>query len=204
MRITLARLIAVGAAVAALGMAAQAKSQEADAARGQQLANTCMGCHGIDGYRNAYPSFRVPKLGGQKAEYIVIALNGYASEMRGHSTMHAQAATLGEQDQRDIAAYFAAQGDAKAGPVVMTVGKDKTATCAACHGEAGISAAPNWPSLAGQHKDYLVHAIQQYKSGVRKDPVMMGLAAALTDEDIDAIATHYAAQSGLFTVHLKN
>ena len=53
-----------------------------DAERGKTLSYTCLGCHGIEGYRNAYPSFRVPKLGGQKAEYIVAALQGYRDGLR--------------------------------------------------------------------------------------------------------------------------
>ncbi len=66
-----------------------------------------MGCHGSPGYSNVYPSYQVPKLGGQHAEYLVAALKAYAEEQRGHKTMHANAASLSEQDMADIAAYFA-------------------------------------------------------------------------------------------------
>jgi len=79
-------------------------------------------------------------------------------------------------------------------------GKEKIAVCTACHGEAGISPAPNWPNLAGQHKDYLVHTIKQYRDGGRKDPVMSGQAVNLTDQDIKDIAAFYSKQPGLFTV----
>ena len=172
-----------------------------DAERGAILADTCMGCHGIPGYRNAYPSFRVPKLGGQHPDYIVLALQGYQNQTRPHNTMHAQAAMMSAQEMRDVAAFFASEGkiEPPAGPAGEAPAK--AATCVACHGEGGVSIAPNWPSLAGQHKDYLVHSLNEYKSSVRKDPVMGGQAMALTPADIEELATYFAKQPGLFTVH---
>lgn len=179
-----------------------------DLERGVVLADTCLGCHGIKGYRNAYPSYRVPKLGGQKEDYLVIALQGYQSDMRDHPTMNAQGATLTAQDMQDLAAYFASQGEAQTGELVAggraAKGKEKVAVCSACHGEAGISPAPNWPNLAGQHKDYLIHSIKQYQNGGRKDPVMMGQVVNLTDQDIKDIAAFYAEQAGLFTASYSN
>jgi cytochrome c553 len=77
-----------------------------DPVAGKTKAFTCMGCHGIPGYNNVYPTYHVPKLGGQHAEYIVAALQEYKKGQRSHKTMHAQAATLSDQDMQDIAAYF--------------------------------------------------------------------------------------------------
>lgn len=96
-------------AVVLLG-APLAGNAEGDPAAGEKKAYTCLGCHGIPDYKNVYPTFRVPKLGGQSAEYIVAALTAYSNGERPHSTMHAQAATLSEQDKKDIAAWFASQG----------------------------------------------------------------------------------------------
>lgn len=76
---------------------------------GQVKAETCMGCHGVAGYRNAYPAYRVPKLGGQHAQYLVQALQAYQTGERSHPTMRALAMGLSEQDMLDIAAFFAAQ-----------------------------------------------------------------------------------------------
>jgi Cytochrome c553 len=76
---------------------------------GKLKASTCMGCHGNPGYFNVYPTYRVPKLGGQHAEYIVSALKAYKAGQRKHGTMHANAASLSEQDMADIAAYFSAK-----------------------------------------------------------------------------------------------
>ena len=80
---------------------------EGDAAKGKVKSITCMGCHGIPGYHNAYPNYPVPRVGGQHTEYIVAALKAYKSGRRGHKTMQAQAVSLSEQDMQDIAAYFA-------------------------------------------------------------------------------------------------
>ena len=78
-----------------------------DAAAGKIKAQPCMGCHGIPGYNNVYPTYHVPKLGGQWPEYLVTALKAYRDELRGHKTMQAQAKSMSEQDMADIAAFFA-------------------------------------------------------------------------------------------------
>ena len=78
-----------------------------DAGAGEHKAQTCMGCHGSPGYSNVYPTYQVPKLGGQHSEYIVAALKAYANQQRSHKTMHANAESLSDQDMADIAAFFA-------------------------------------------------------------------------------------------------
>ncbi|MGB6451251.1 MAG: cytochrome c, partial [Steroidobacteraceae bacterium] len=104
------RLGAISAvlAIGALASAAFAQSPPLDGnpARGKVLSQTCLGCHGIAGYRNAYPNYEVPKLWGQSPEYIVAALQEYRAGQRAHTTMHAQASTLSDQDVADIASYF--------------------------------------------------------------------------------------------------
>ena len=79
-----------------------------DEQRGVLAGETCLGCHGIVSYTNVYPTYRVPRLGGQHADYISAALKGYRSGERSHPTMQAQAAGLDDQQIEDIAAYFAA------------------------------------------------------------------------------------------------
>ena len=105
------RSMLIGAALTGLALAVAAPAIAAgDAEKGRVKSITCMGCHGIPGYHNAYPNYPVPRVGGQHPEYIVIALKAYKSGQRGHKTMQAQAASLSEQDMQDIAAYFAAAG----------------------------------------------------------------------------------------------
>ncbi|MCD7097228.1 c-type cytochrome [Stenotrophomonas sp. MMGLT7] len=73
---------------------------------GRVLAYTCQGCHGITGYKNAYPSYRVPRIGGQSAQYLTQALTEYRQNKRRHPTMQAQAQSFSEQDIADLAAYL--------------------------------------------------------------------------------------------------
>lgn len=81
----------------------------------------------------------------------------------------------------------------------IEAGKKKSQTCAACHGADGNSTTAEFPRLAGQHADYLVKALRDYKSGARKDPVMAGFAAPLTDQDREDLAAYFASQNGLST-----
>ena len=176
---------------------------DGNAERGSVLAETCKGCHGIPGYFNATPAYRVPKLGGQNADYIEVALQGYRRGTRDHVTMQAQASSLTDQDIADIAAYFASyEGDPEVGrtrasEATIEAGRTKAATCVACHGQEGVAGAPQWPNLAGQHESYLLEALGQYKNGDRVDLVMNPLAQPLDDESIEQLAAFFASQPHL-------
>jgi cytochrome c553 len=79
-----------------------------DPKAGQLKTSMCAGCHGIPGWRTAYPTvYSVPMLGGQHAEYMVAALKAYKSGERSHPSMVAIAGSLSEQDMEDLAAYYA-------------------------------------------------------------------------------------------------
>lgn len=77
-----------------------------NAQTGRTLVYTCQGCHGVEGYKNAYPSFHVPRIGGQSAEYLTQALTEYKKGNRKHPTMQAQAQSFSDQDIADISAYL--------------------------------------------------------------------------------------------------
>lgn len=176
---------------------------EGDPSRGEVLAYTCTGCHGVDGYRNAYPSFHVPKIGGQNADYIEVALQAYRNGLRPHPTMQAQGSALADQDIADLATYFADHpgepqtGTSGADPTAVQAGRQKSIACVPCHGADGVAQAPQWPTLAGQHASYLRHALGQYKSGARTDALMAPMVTPLDDEALDELAAYYAAQPGL-------
>jgi cytochrome c553 len=179
---------------------AQSVSAEGNVERGETLGYTCLGCHGIEGYRNAYPSYRVPKLGGQKASYLIVALQGYRDGTRQHPTMVSQAASLSDQAIEDVAAYLATLGaDTVAAGGDSGTSFEAAQTCVACHGQNGISLSPGWPTLAGQHEDYLVHALNQYRDGSRTDVVMASLVADLSDETVAQLAAYFAGLEGLET-----
>lgn len=98
--------ITLAAALAGLALSS-AVHAEGDVTAGRYKAQTCLGCHGIPDYTNVYPTYHVPKLGGQHAQYIVSALEAYKNGKRSHPTMQAQASSLSTEDMQDIAAYFA-------------------------------------------------------------------------------------------------
>ncbi len=89
-----------------------------------------------------------------------------------------------------VAAVPAFAGDPEAG-------QKKSQTCVACHGPDGNSQAADFPKIAGQHYDYLVKALKDYKSGARKNPIMAPMAEKLTSRDIEDLAAYYASQKGL-------
>jgi cytochrome c553 len=186
----------VALATAALAFVAPAKA-EGDAAHGKVLAYTCLGCHGIPNYKNVYPTYSVPELRGQHPEYIVAALKAYRSGERGHPTMHAHASTLSEQDMQDVAAYLGGEAikTATAGAAPDAAGMPPAvATCAACHGRNGVGIMGIYPTLSGQHADYLEHSLTAYRSGARKNGIMAPFASQLKPEDIKQVAEYYAAQ----------
>ena len=82
-----------------------------DPAKGREMTRMCEGCHGIVGWRTAYPEvYHVPKLGGQHAAYIVQALHEYRNGERSHPSMQAIAGSLSDQDMANLAAYFSQAG----------------------------------------------------------------------------------------------
>ena len=165
---------------------------QGDARRGKARSYTCLGCHGIDGYRNAYPNYTVPKLKGQNPDYLAAALHGYRDGDRSHLTMHSQASMLTDQDIVDIAAFFAGKPLTASGKAPAAVPKAAT-LCTTCHGQDGVAIAPMYPSLAGQHQDYLARALEEYQKGGRKNPVMKGFAATLSSADIEAITAYFSS-----------
>lgn len=83
-----------------------------------------------------------------------------------------------------------AAGDAAAG-------KEKSTVCAACHGADGNSSIPMNPILAGQYADYIVRALKDYKTGDRQNAIMNGIAAGLSEEDMEDLAAYFSSQTGL-------
>jgi cytochrome c553 len=77
-------------------------------------------------------------------------------------------------------------------------GQKKSTPCAACHGPKGISVSPEFPNLAGQNPDYIEAALRHYKNGRRKNPIMTGQVASLTERDIEDLAAYFSSQRGLY------
>lgn len=176
---------------------------EGNAENGRRLAYTCMGCHGIENQKNAYPKYSVPKLGGQNAAYIVAALTEYNAGARWHPTMTGLASTLSPQDRLDLGAWFqsATAGEpAASGEVYKPAALQ---TCIGCHGEDGVGVMPEYPTLGGQHEDYLDQVLDDYRMGRRENAIMNAFASQLAREDVVALAAYYAALPGLHTPSLR-
>jgi cytochrome c553 len=185
-------VIATLAALAAFAVSAQAADVVGNAKAGRSKVAMCIGCHGIPGYRTAFPEvYRVPILGGQNQQYLENALHAYKKGDRHFDTMHAITASLSDQDIADIADYFAGTPLKPTGKTAADMPK-AAALCTSCHGTDGVAVAVIYPSLAGQHEDYLERALDEYQKGGRKNLVMKTLAANLKRDDIDAIAEYFA------------
>ena len=91
----------------------QAAELKGDPKAGKTLAYTCTGCHGISEYKNAYPSYRVPKIAGQNEKYLLASLHSYKKGERNHPTMKAQASSYTDQDIANIAAHLSSLSSKK-------------------------------------------------------------------------------------------
>jgi cytochrome c553 len=167
-----------------------------DAAAGKQRAAACVSCHGAEGIS---PNDTWPSLAGQHAAYLVRILAAYKSGDQKDVAMTPLAQGLSSADVQNLAAYYAGLS-CKAAPSGTTVGdaaagRVLSKNCAACHGETGVSSNPAWPKLAGQKSGYLVNVLKAFKAGLRKDPMMAGVARSLSDTDIANLAAYYTGQN---------
>jgi cytochrome c553 len=134
---------------------------------------------------------------GEKKFYTCFGCHGV--ENYRNATMHAQTASLTDQDMEDIAAYLQGPEPVKPSTLVSGTVPTQVATCAACHGENGLGVdaplVPKPPLLAGQHVDYLEQAIAAYRNGRRKNAVMNGMAQTLaSDADVKVVAEYFSRQ----------
>ena len=188
------------------------QAQEAgDAKVGETKIAMCIGCHGIKGYQASFPEvYKVPKISGQTASYIVASLNAYQKGERKHPTMRSIAASLTPKDMADIAAYYESHGKATAPtvPEKASEATGKTAellakgACSSCHGaNLNKPMVPGYPKIAGQYKDYLYVALKSYKTESqatwgRNNGVMAGIAKQFTLAELKEIAAYVSQQQG--------
>ena len=207
-------MLAVAFLAGSMTLSTAANAQDAKA--GEKKVSMCIGCHNIPGYQASFPEiYRVPKIAGQGAKYIVSALNAYKKGDRKHPTMRAIATTLSDQDMADVAAYYEQLEKGEAAPAQVgeapaSVAKLlATANCASCHGpNFSKPIDPSYPKLAGQYADYLYVALKSYQTEHnarigRNNAIMMGMARPFTHPEIKAIAEYLSSLPGeLRTVQL--
>ncbi len=95
------------------------------------------------------------------------------------------------------AAAPAAEATAKVKPGDATAGAGKAAACGACHGMDGNSSDAQYPKLAGQSEQYIAHQLALFKSGKRQNPIMMGMAAPLSEQDMHDIGAYFSTKTAL-------
>ncbi len=181
----------------------QAVAQAANVEAGKNAFETCRGCHSSVGASNVYPTYYVPKVGGQVAAYTVAALTAYKTSNRPHRTMMANTYDFSEQKIEDIAAYLATEADGSTRGIAnggdAQNGKELAASCVACHNGDTNEGATN-PVLAGQHANYMERAMQEYQSGARKSALMQSMVQGLSKDEIKDIAAYFTSQKGLTTL----
>ena len=169
-----------------------AGAQAQDVAAGKKKAEACAACHGADGNS---PAGAFPSLAGQSARYIYLQLRDYKEGRRKNPMMSAVAGGLEKQDMHDLAAYFASQ---KQNRVVFTpdparvkagAAKAEESLCAMCH-LGGMKGQNEIPRLAGQHPEYIVTQLKNFKARERTNDAgnMTSLAQTLSEDDIENLA----------------
>jgi DmsE family decaheme c-type cytochrome len=153
----------------------------------------CASCHGERGISKRAGT---PSLAGLDPQYLVAAMKAYVGGARKHALMKALLTDVSEAELNSMAVYYARQAPARAQTASTgdpAAGKTASAACASCHGEQGVSANAQWPSLAGQDARYLAAATKAYKDGSRGDATMKALVASLDESTINNIAAYYAS-----------
>lgn len=189
-----------------LALVGMVPAQAADPVAGKTKSAACAACHGADG-NSVNPAW--PRLAGQHAKYIEKQLLDFKSGKRKDATMTAMAMPLSDADIADLAAWFSSQkpnGNAKYDEALLEKGQaiyrggiteTGVAACMGCHSPDGKGNGPaGFPSLAGQHPEYVAKQLKDFKHGTRSNDVgrmMRGLTKRMLDEEIAAVAAYIAA-----------
>ena len=175
---------------------------KADPAKGAQLSASCQACHTADGSRGSPAN---PILQGQHPEYILKQLTEFKSGKRKNSIMMGMAATLSDDDMKQVAAYYASKsakpGFAKIKETVSLgeqiyrggIVSKAVPACAGCHSPNGAGIPAQYPRLGGQHADYAEAQLLAFRSGVRGNNVQMAtIAGKMNDSEMKAVADYVA------------
>ena len=175
-----------------------------DIEAGKAKSAVCAACHGADGNSSngAWPS-----LAGQHASYTYKQLTDFKAGRRNNASMSGMVALLNDEDMKNLAAFYESQR-AKAmafdGEMIETgesiyrggITETKVAACMGCHAPSGVGNGPaGWPSLKGQHPEYLVTQLQNFKQGTRANDtgkMMRNVVVRMSDEEMKAVAAYIA------------
>jgi len=170
-----------------------------DIKTGKQKSQVCAACHGADG-NSTNPVW--PKLAGQGENYLITQLHYFKNGERENAQMSPMAANLSDADIDDLAAYFSLQeviigqtepGNIDTGARVYRYGNSDTGVpaCMGCHGPTGKgNPAAQYPSLGGQHAQYMEAQLNAFRTGKRINMVMQTIAGKMSDEEIKAVSDY--------------
>jgi cytochrome c553 len=193
----------LAALIAAPALAAETAVPKADAKKGEAIASgVCGACHTADGSRGSPAN---PILQGQHPEYLAKQLAEFKSGVRKNAVMAGFAATLSEDDMRNVAAFYSGKqakpGFAKDKTLVALgekiyrggIAEKKVPACAGCHAPNGAGIPAQYPRLGGQHADYTEAQLNAFRGGVRGNNAQMtAIAAKLSDREIKAVSDYIA------------
>ncbi len=186
-------------------------AQKVDITKGQNIAGQiCAACHAVDGNSTGAAN---PKLASQHADYLYKQLSNFkvkpgAKEAeRQNAVMAGFANPLSDQDMRDVAAFFQSQklkpaagkGDKDSqllGQKIYRAGiaEKNVPACAACHGPTGAGVPSQYPRIGGQFGEYTEAQMIAFRQGTRRNgPMMMTIAARMSDQEIKAVSDYIAA-----------
>ena len=191
------------AAAAVLSFSAQAQSAKPDLVKGAATyGNVCVACHAVDGNSTTPAN---PKLAGQHPEYLIKQLQEYKSGKRANAIMQGFAATLSDDDMRNIAYWLASQkpkDGASTDKDLVKLGERiyrggiadrQIAACAGCHSPNGAGIPSQYPRLSGQHAEYTETQLRHFRDGTRANNAQMtGVAAKMNDREIKAVSDYIA------------
>ncbi|PTT90450.1 cytochrome c4 [Pelomonas sp. HMWF004] len=173
-----------------------------DLAKGGTVSQVCIACHTADGSRGSPAN---PILQGQHAEYLVKQLTEFKAGKRKNAIMSGIAATLSEEDMRNVAAFYASKtykpGFAKNKDTVALgekiyrggIADRNVPACAGCHSPTGAGIPAQYPRLGGQHGDYVEAQMNAFRSGQRANSAqMMAVASKMNDKEIKAVSDYIA------------
>lgn len=189
-------------AAAFVGLIPNLLLAQGDATAGQAKSALCASCHGADGNS---PLAMNPKLAGQSAKYMVKQLQDFKSGAREGAIMASMVLSLSDQDMEDIAAWYSSQQATIQGadPESLELAERlyragnseiEVAACSACHSPTGKGNAPaGFPSLSGQHPEYTLQQLKNFRSGARQNDgsaMMRTVVERLTDKELEALASY--------------
>ncbi len=194
----------IGAMILALSGLVSLTTYAGDIEAGKAKSVTCAACHGADGNstNSAWPS-----LAGQHAGYIYKQLKDFKAGRRINASMTGMVALLTDEDMKNLAAFYESQQPkavAFDGEVIETgesiyrggITETSVAACMGCHGPSGKGNGPaGWPSLRGQHPEYLVTQLQNFKQGLRANDtgkMMRNVVVRMSDMEMKAVAAYIA------------